>query len=82
MKQTYEKSILLLLLLLLTVLAGCGRQTDSQADQEEEQEDRIQIGISFDSFILERWQRDRDVFVAAAQELGAEVNVQNANGDI
>ena len=82
MKQTYEKSILLLLLLLLTVLAGCGRQTDSQADQEEEQEDRIQIGISFDSFILERWQRDRDVFVAAAQELGAEVNVQNANGDM
>lgn len=82
MKQTYGKSILLLLLLLLTVLTGCGRQTDAQADQEEEQEDRIQIGISFDSFILERWQRDRDVFVAAAQELGAEVNVQNANGDM
>lgn len=43
---------------------------------------KIQIGCSFDSFILERWQRDRDVFVAAATELGAEVNVQNANGSM
>ncbi len=44
--------------------------------------DKIQIGCSFDSFILERWQRDRDVFVSAAAELGAEVNVQNANGSM
>ncbi len=43
---------------------------------------KIQIGCSFDSFILERWQRDRDVFVAAASELGADVNVQNANGSM
>lgn len=50
--------------------------------EEQAEEDTIQIGISFDSFVLERWQRDRDVFVSAAQELGAEVNVQNANGDI
>ena len=47
------------------------------------QEDRkIQIGMSFDSFVIERWQRDRDVFVSVAKELGAEVNVQNANGDV
>lgn len=38
--------------------------------------------MSFDSFVIERWQRDRDVFVSMAKELGAEVNVQNANGDI
>lgn len=36
--------------------------------------------MSFDSFVIERWQRDRDVFVSVAKELGAEVNVQNANG--
>ena len=45
-------------------------------------EDKIQIGMSFDSFVIERWQRDRDIFVSMAKELGAEVNVQNANGDI
>ena len=38
--------------------------------------------MSFDSFVIERWQRDRDIFVSMAKELGAEVNVQNANGDI
>lgn len=31
---------------------------------------------------MERWERDRDVFVSAARELGAEVNVQNANGSV
>lgn len=44
--------------------------------------DKIRIGFCFDSFVIERWQRDRDVFVGAAKELGAEVNVQNANGDV
>lgn len=38
------------------------------------------IGMSFDSFLIERWQRDRDIFVSTASELGAEVNVQIANG--
>lgn len=47
-----------------------------------ETDEKIQIGMSFDSFVIERWQRDRDVFVSTAKELGAEVNVQNANGDI
>ena len=49
---------------------------------EPEEEKKLQIGMSFDSFVIERWQRDRDVFVSTAKELGAEVNVQNANGDI
>lgn len=49
---------------------------------EMEEEDTIQIGMSFDTFVIERWIRDRDVFVSTARELGAEVNVQNANGDI
>ena len=42
----------------------------------------IKIGLSFDSFVIERWLRDRDAFVAAADQLGAEVNVQNASGDV
>ena len=42
----------------------------------------FRIGLSFDTFVLERWQRDRDAFVARAAELGADVNVQNANGDV
>jgi D-xylose transport system substrate-binding protein len=39
------------------------------------------IGLSLDTLKEERWQSDRDRFVARAQELGAEVLVQSANGD-
>jgi D-xylose transport system substrate-binding protein len=60
---------------------GCSDDKEP-AYQGDEPERKIQIGLSFDSFVIERWQRDRDVFVYTAEELGAEVNVQNANGDV
>jgi len=41
----------------------------------------IRIGLSLDTLKEERWQRDRDLFVQYAKELGAEVVVQAANGD-
>lgn len=70
---------ILCLVLLLTACGGGEQSKDAAQTQEEE---KIQIGMSFDSFVIERWQRDRDVFVSTAKELGAEVNVQNANGDL
>lgn len=76
-----KKGILSFLLLLLFLLAGCGRSEEHIAEEDIEAEEKMQIGMSFDSFVIERWQRDRDVFVSTAKELGAEVNVQNANGD-
>ncbi|MDE7319518.1 MAG: substrate-binding domain-containing protein [Lachnospiraceae bacterium] len=82
MKREYRKSFCVLLFLCPLLLSGCMKQTSEQDASEEYKEEAIQIGITFDSFIIERWQRDRDVFVSAAQELGAEVNVQNANGDM
>jgi D-xylose transport system substrate-binding protein len=39
------------------------------------------IGLSLDTLKEERWQKDRDVFVAAAEKLGARVIVQSANSD-
>ncbi|MBR0573151.1 MULTISPECIES: D-xylose ABC transporter substrate-binding protein [Pasteurellaceae] len=41
----------------------------------------LKIGMSIDDLRLERWQKDRDIFVKKANELGAEVLVQSANGD-
>lgn len=74
-------SIVLILILALS-LSGCnGIYTKAESEVNEE-EDKIQIGLSFDSFVIERWQRDRDVFVSTAKQYGAEVNVQNANGDL
>ena len=72
-------SCLLLAVLLLLTAAGCGK-VESGREKEDGEEKKIQIGMSFDSFVIERWQRDRDIFVSVAKEMGAEVNVQNANG--
>ncbi len=64
------------------LLVGCGTVNTKQLESKQIESDRIQIGLSFDSFVIERWQRDRDVFVSTAKELGADVNVQIASGDI
>jgi D-xylose transport system substrate-binding protein len=39
------------------------------------------IGISMDTLKEERWQRDRDLFVSKAKELGADLLIQAANSD-
>lgn len=39
------------------------------------------IGLSLDTLKEARWQADRDLFVKRAEELGAKVDVQSANGD-
>ena len=69
------------------MLTGCtSAKTEEAAQQEtdgkeENGEKKIQIGLTVDSFVIERWIRDRDVFVATARDLGAEVNVQDAGAD-
>ena len=73
--------------LLALSISGCaGRKTEQTAEaaadtQTEGEKDKIQIGLTVDSFVIERWIRDRNVFVATARELGAEVNVQDAGAD-
>ncbi|MBB4267956.1 D-xylose ABC transporter substrate-binding protein [Roseospira visakhapatnamensis] len=39
------------------------------------------LGFSISDLRLERWARDRDYFIEAAEKLGATVNVQSANAD-
>jgi D-xylose transport system substrate-binding protein len=48
---------------------------------KKESKPQYRIGFSLDTLKEERWQRDRDFFVEAAQKLGAEVLVQSANTD-
>ncbi len=73
-----------LMLMMMSVMTSCGQgQTDDKVkEEEEEEEDTLDIGLSIDSLVIERWQRERDLFVSKATELGAEVNVQNANGEV
>jgi D-xylose transport system substrate-binding protein len=75
-------SALLTLVMILTPVLACTPNEGETGENTENVQDGINIGMSFDSFVIERWQRDRDVFVSTAKEMGAEVNVQNANGNI
>lgn len=74
-------SVFLVIIVVLVMITGCDKHPN-QGMGTKISEKKLQIGLSFDSFVIERWQRDRDVFVSTAQDLGAEVNVQNANGDV
>ncbi len=77
--------VLLMLMTFLTAgLAGCGSGGTAAENpvQEENGNGKPVIGIVFDSFVIERWERDRDVFVSMGKELGAEVLVGNANGEV
>ncbi len=42
----------------------------------------LTIGFSIDTLAIERWQRDMDVFINKAKEMGADVIVQNAGNNI
>ncbi|MDW7662081.1 MAG: LacI family transcriptional regulator, partial [Bacillota bacterium] len=57
-------------ILVLTLMTGCNSEQPEIVD-----DDVIKIGISFDSFVVERWQREMEILVATATELGAEVDV-------
>lgn len=72
--------ILVIAILLISVMTGCSY--NSAPKKVADKKKSINIGLCFDSFVIERWLRERDTFVTAAKELGAKVNVQNANGDV
>ena len=87
MRMKKWKKIFAAVLCACLFLAGCGRKEETENISRETQESQsdegeIKIGLSFDSFVIERWIRDRDVFVDTAKKLGASVNVQNANGSV
>ena len=79
-----RKVIAAVMAICLAVLgASCGSdQANPIVVASQKTDDVLTIGLSFDSYVIERWTRDRDVFCATANELGAEVNVQSANGEM
>ncbi len=78
----FVKKAAVLLLSASVFLTGCGSITAQKGEGSDKGENNIEIGLCFDSFVIERWEKDRDVFVDTASTLGATVNVQNANGDV
>jgi D-xylose transport system substrate-binding protein len=86
MKNSLKKSglMILALIFLVSIVAcstGNNKETGGNSGGNNGGDDKIVIGFSMDTLQEERWQRDRDLFVAKAEELGAEVIVQSANSD-
>jgi D-xylose transport system substrate-binding protein len=66
----------LLLTLAFLLPSGC-----SSVQTFKNEDDTLKIGFIYETMTVERWQRDRDIFVAEATELGATVIVKNAYED-
>lgn len=72
-----KRLVLILNLALLSALwYGC--KADKAARHED---DVLKIGFIYETMTVERWQRDRDIFVAKAENLGAQVIVKDAYED-
>jgi len=96
MNKSFTRSgVFALVMSLVLMLAACGGGTENASTGANNEGassasssgaisgsgDTIKIGFSLDTLQEERWQKDRDLFVAAAEALGAEVDVQAANSD-
>jgi len=82
--SSFKKSILAALIVVLVfTMAACssGNNEEKSSGNSKDSSGKVVIGFSMATLQEERWQKDRDFFVAAAEKLGAEVNVQAANND-
>ena len=66
---------------LCMAFTACNKKAESARDGAAKVPERPVIGLSLADLKEERWQRDRDFFVARAESLGAKVIVQDAGGD-
>jgi D-xylose transport system substrate-binding protein len=92
-KGILKSGVTALIIALLLVTTACGgnnaNSTNSGSSEDkskpasasEKKDGKIKIGFSMDTLQEERWQKDRDLFKAAAEALGATVEVQSANSD-
>ena len=70
-------------LILLSFSCAKKEKTPSTTKVEKKStgKENILIGFSIDTLAIERWQRDLDIFINKAKELGADVIVQNAGNN-
>lgn len=82
--KKYFCALILFSVLLLSV--SCKKEKGISPASEKkvvsETKKNLTIGFSIDTLAIERWQRDLDVFMNKAKELGANVIVQNAGNSI
>lgn len=93
MKRSLKSGAAVIVLTLILIVAACGNNNNANSSSQGSDsspaaskaanngDKKIKIGFSMDTLQEERWQKDRDLFIAAAEALGAEVEVQSANSD-
>lgn len=84
-KRKVKGGMLALMLAVIVLLAACSSGSNEEGSSDKgansTKEGSIKIGFSMDTLQEERWQKDRDLFKAAAEKLGATVEVLAANSD-
>lgn len=78
--NTTTRSIFLPLLAAL-LLAACVKGPGGDTGKRARGAGPVRIGISMDTLKEERWQRDKALFEQRCKEVGAECEIQVANGD-
>ncbi len=78
--STFLAFTAILLALFATACNQAQNQSAGNNPISQNKTGKIRIGLSMDTLKEERWQKDRDIFVKKAEELGAEVLVQAADG--
>lgn len=84
MRLFKHKLFLTVIIFILTIVSACGQDatgTDHNQSNTDQEKKTLKIGLSVVDLSLERWQHDRDIFTETAEELGAEVITQSADGD-
>src|SRR5215470_19681066 len=72
---------ILLIASVVTLSFACSSTAPNAGGNSLSGAKKVKIGLSMDTLKEERWQKDRDMFVKRAEELGAEVVVQSADGN-
>jgi len=73
---------LVVLSMILSLLIGLSLSMGGRSEREANPSSKnIVIGLSMDTLKESRWQKDRELFVRAAEAQGAKVLVQSANSD-
>ena len=80
-----QRRTLLLCVVVLGLVAGAcvsgTQQTGNGARKKKGPNDRIKIGFSMDTLKEERWVKDKELVTKRAAEIGADIDVQAANGN-
>ncbi len=72
---------LLCIIVGLILMSGVCACNPNDENKDTVTVEKIVVGLVMDGLVIERWQKDRDIFISKAKELGAEVIVRNANED-